>query len=652
MNEALCFDRGQNNRRTSAACALTAIRFISLIFLTLAFLLLGACGFWIRSGVVPPESPPPGGPPASSGQAGTVTIAPQYVALAPGQKVQFSATASGGGQIEWLVNGATGGSKTSGAIDGSGKFVAPAAVAQSENISVTAALASSPQQNYATAVVAIIQPAQITCPPFTGNTQIASYSIYLPASGKAFVEFGKSTSYGLNTWQVATTSPNGGQVQIYVAGMQGNSTYHMRGQVILDNGAIFTDADQTCNTGTPPTTASIKISTPSGGTPQPGIEMWNTLIPQNLTQAFATDLNGNVIWTYTFHGTSSDLLQGIQLLPNGHFLMVLSYLSSLTVNAKPGLLNEVREVDLAGNTIRSLTMDALNQSLAASNLRDAEGNAYQLVSFHHSVLALPNGHWILLAAYRKNYANLPGYPGATSVIGDALIDVDQNSNPVWAWNTFDNLDINRHPMNFPDWTHSNDMLYSSDDHNLLLSIRHQNWIIKIEYLDGQGSGKILWRLGEGGDFKLIGGTDPQDWFYAQHGMSYFTPNTTGVFRIGLMDNGNDRIFPSGQVTCRPGPQPVANCYSTAPVFELNENNMTATFATHYTPPPSYFSYFGGNVDQMPNGDMEADFCATNSGAIVQELDPTASQVVWQGLTRGTDQFHATRMPSLYPGVQW
>ena len=115
--------------------------------------------------------------------------------------------------------------------------------------------------------------------------------------------------------------------------MQGNSTYHMRGQVILDNGTIFTDADQTCNTGTPPTTASIKISTPSGGTPQPGIEMWNTLIPPTLTQAFATDLNGNVIWTYTFHGTSSDLLQGIQLLPNGHFLMVLSYLSSLTVNA-------------------------------------------------------------------------------------------------------------------------------------------------------------------------------------------------------------------------------------------------------------------------------------------------------------------------------
>ena len=61
----------------------------------------------------------------------------------------------------------------------------------------------------------------------------------------------------------------------------------------------------------------------------------------------------------------------------------------------------------------------------------------------------------------KAYTNLTGLPGITTVIGDALVDVDQNLNPDWVWNTFDHLDINRHPMNFPDWTHSNDMLYSS-----------------------------------------------------------------------------------------------------------------------------------------------------------------------------------------------
>ena len=615
-------------------------------------LLVQGCGFWVRSGNTGPSTPPPGSPPPTSGQSGSVAITPQYIALAPGQKFQFAATASNGGSIEWLVNGALGGSAATGAIDSSGNFTAPASVSQSENITVTAALTASPQQDYATAVVAVILPGKINCPLLTGNPQVAQYSVYLPAPGKVSVEFGKSTGYGQSTWRVSTPSANGGQVNLYVAGMLGNTKYHMRGQVVLSNGATFDDADQTCTTGAPPTTAKVQVTTPGGATPQPGVELWNTLIPNNVAPAFVTDLNGNVIWTYSFKGSTNDLLQGIQLLPDGNFLMVISYLSSLTVTNPTGVLNEVREVDLAGNTVRSVTMTDLNQKLAASNLRDATGNAYQLGSFHHSVIALPNGHWILLATDKRTYNNLSGYTGPVTVLGDALVDVDPSGNPVWVWNVFDHLDINRRPMNFPDWTHSNDILYSSDDHNLLLSMRHQNWIIKIEYLDGQGSGRILWHLGEGGDFKLLGGADPTDWFYAQHGFSYFTSNTTGVFRLGGMDNGNDRIFPTGQVFCKPGAAPTASCYSTVPVLELNENNMTATLISHYVPPPSYYSYFGGNTDQLANGDIQANFCAVSTGTVVQELDPVNLHVVWQGTTSGSNQFRVSRLGSLYPGVQW
>lgn len=189
-----------------------------------------------------------------------------------------------------------------------------------------------------------------------------------------------------------------------------------------------------------------------------------------------------------------------------------------------------------------MTINALNQSLAA------QGYNITLQTFSHDVLALPNGHKVLLTTTVRPFTNLPGYPGVTQVLGDVLIDVDQNYNPDWVWNTFDHLDVNRHPYKFPDWTHGNALLYSADDHNLLFSMRHQNWIIKIDYQDATGSGNILWYLGEGGSFKLVGGTDPTDWFYAQHGTNYFSPNTTGVFKLGMMDNGDDRQFPVG-VTC-------------------------------------------------------------------------------------------------------
>jgi arylsulfate sulfotransferase len=147
--------------------------------------------------------------------------------------------------------------------------------------------------------------------------------------------------------------------------------------------------------------------------------------------------------------------------------------------------------------------------------------------------------------------------------------------------------------------------------------------------------------------------DPTDWFYAQHGMNYVTANTTGVWRMVLMDNGNDRMFPSGSVNCNPFKPPLpSTCYSTMPVLEINENAMTATIVKHYEPGPSSFSYFGGNAEPLANGDYEVTFAATPKGGLVQELDPTTLQVVWQGATPGASQYHVLRWPSLYPGVQW
>jgi arylsulfate sulfotransferase len=631
---------------------------ISLALLFPLILAVAGCG--VTQGTEPPPSQSaPGGAPPVARSNGSVSISPGYVALAPGDKTHFSATAPAGAGLKWLVDGVEGGNAQSGTIDSAGNYTAPGNLPQSENVTVTAELASSPAADNATAVASIIDHGAVYP---TANPQVFEYSVYLPAPGKVSVEFGETTDYGRRTWQVSAPTRNGGQVNVLVAGMLAKKQYHLRAHVQLDDGAALTGIDHASfssglplATGTPPATVPVTVS--SSGNPAPGIEMWNPLIPAGTTQAFATDLNGNVIWTYTYQGTTLDTIQGIQLLPDGNFLMVISYLSSLTAglaSANPGTINVVREVDLSGKTVREISMDTLNQKLAAAGFKDSDGSAYQLKSFHHNVLALPNGHWVLLAAYQKTVNNVAGKSGPTPVLGDVLVDVDQDLNPDWLWSSFDHLDVNRQPMNFPDWTHSNDMLYSSDDRNLLLSMRHQNWIVKIDFNDGQGSGKVLWRLGEGGDFKLVGGTDPTDWFYAQHGMYYFTPQTAGIFRLGLMDNGNDRIYPqpTGQINCNPKQPGNAQCYSTVPVLEINENDRTATLLTHYTPPPKDFSFFGGNVQQLANGDLHADFCAAAGGSIVQELDPTASHVVWQGTTPNANNYHVERLPSLYPGVQW
>ncbi len=593
-----------------------------------------------------PQAPPPQSPPPVPQQTGSVTIDPAYAAVSPGQIAKFAASASGGGSIAWSVNQIPGGNASVGRIDANGSYTAPS-VPRSTNVIVTAALSGSPAANFATATVAVIAPGQLTSTP---NPQVVSYSIYLPAPGEASVHFGPNANTGLDTWSQPTPSPYGGMIVIEVAGMRARTEYHMRANVKLANGIAFQDIEHTFTAGTPPHTALVQASTIGGKRPQDGIELFDTMMPPEASQAFATDLEGNVLWTYSHEGSNPDSVQPIKLLPNGHFLVLISAatpnVSSIPSNPPPGTINVVREVDLAGNTIRELTLAGFSRSLAG------QGYKFNLQGFHHDVLALPNGHLVLLVNLVKSFTNLTGFPGPKDVLGDLLVDVDSNFKPTWVWDTFDHLDINRHPFSFPDWTHGNALLYSADDHNLLFSIRHESWIVKIDYRDGKGSGKILWRLGPDGDFKLIGGNDPTDWFYAQHDPTYFTPNTTGIFQLGVFDNGNDREFLSS-ARCGSAGSPPCH-YSTAPVLQVDEVAKTATILSHYTPPASFYSYFGGNVILLPDGHIEVDFCGAQGGSIIQELDPSGGtvQVVWQARTPGSNQYRTQRLPSLYPGVQW
>jgi arylsulfate sulfotransferase len=137
----------------------------------------------------------------------------------------------------------------------------------------------------------------------------------------------------------------------------------------------------------------------------------------------------------------------------------------------------VREFDLAGNTVKQITMAQLNAALAAANYN------FTLLLFSHDINVLPNGHWLVLANTFKSVA-LTGQTTPTQVLGDVIVDLDTNLKPVWVWNEFDHLDVNRHPWMFPDWTHTNAVIYSPDDGNLIVSMRHQNWIVKVDYYNG------------------------------------------------------------------------------------------------------------------------------------------------------------------------
>jgi len=435
--------------------------------------------------------------------------------------------------------------------------------------------------------------------------------------------------------------------------MKQSTPYHMRGVIQFADGTTFNDADFTFTTGALPTGVSpnLTVTTTAGMTPQSGVELLNTAVGTTQSET-VTDLAGNVLWLYQGVLPGSPSPNPVKLLPNGHFLINFSGIPD-------GINSVIQEVDLGGNVIWQMTAAELNTALAAATCNECN---VSVVGTHHDFAVLPNGHLIVIAATQEVLSGV-------TVTGDIIIDLGDMENvggnnpnhtpqPVWAWNEFNHLDINRQPYQYPDWTHTNAILYSSSDGNLIISIRHQNWLVKIDYNNGIGTGNILWHLGYQGDFTLLNAdgtpdTNNHDWFFAQHGPSFTTSNTTGNFGLTLFDNGDDRgVVDVVGGTCS-GTLPA--CYSTVPLLNIDETAMTATQTFHPTTPD--YSFFGGNAQLLKNGNVEFDECSDGSigganAAILEVTQTSPPSTVWRMQVTGQYTYRGFRIPSLYPGVQW
>lgn len=485
-------------------------------------------------------------------------------------------------------------------------------------------------------------PPIVTLTP-TQNPLVAQYSITSKCAGQAMAEFGPDTSYGRTTaWYQAPGHYS--SLNFFVAGMKASSAYHMR-VVFNCFGKLWNGFDQIFTTGPLPAisfpTLTVKRPNPAlRSTENPGIELVNILnAGVNGMQAFFTDRDANPIWYYDVGAAQGNFPYTFKLLPDGNMIF------SITRNISAGTV--LREVDLAGNTVREMGAGDLAVKMQRAGFQFAP------TGFHHDLLPLANGHVIVLGNYYQNFSDLPGYPGVTQVLGDCLIDLDPDWNPVWAWSAFDHLDVDRHLNGLPDWTHSNAVIYSSNDGDLILSMRHQAWILKIDYSNGAGTGTVLWRLGHQGDFALADG-DPTEWFYFQHFPSIVKENDTET-TLAVWDNGNGRVLDNDGDECGTLGEPA--CYSRATVFKIDENTKVASLVWQDT--LGLYGFWGGSENQLPNGNVEFDLNSPlpppppNLGAQVFEVTQTEiPEIVWEMDVNAVNAYRAYRVPSLYPGISW
>src|SRR5262245_30487369 len=448
----------------------------------------------------------------------------------------------------------------------------------------------------------------------TANPLVALYSVPPSAAGTVFVQFAVAGDHpAWRNTDIRAVEP-GKSTNFFVAGMLPNTTYQMR--------HVFSDgtgsAPLLVTTGTIPSTLTfpaLTVPQPPGSQSDLDQDLLYHSLPAG-SMPFVTDLQGRVVWYFDVQqsglGITSFSLG--TLVPGGTVLGFGQDRYSVRNNQ-----DVLREIDLAGNPVRETNLAAVNAQLTALGHEISYG-------FHHDVQRLPNGDTVVLGLTERTI-DIDGTP--TNYIGDMIVVLDEDLQVAWVWDAFDHLDVNRGPVlgeivhqgdggqdsivpDYPavSWLHDNAVSLSPADGNLVLSIRHQYWVIKIDYRNGAGDGHVVWRLGQGGDF-AVNSADPNPWFSHQHNAHYLDDHT-----LILFDNGNARRASD------------PNAHNRGQVWTLDETSMTATPVLN-ADLGDYSDRFG-SAQRLSNGNYWF-----TSGALGQGLPPSQFGRVIEVLPDGT-----------------
>jgi arylsulfate sulfotransferase len=448
----------------------------------------------------------------------------------------------------------------------------------------------------------------------TANALVALFSSPPCVAGGIYMRvnyaLSGSTSPSYTNWRACQA---GLDLNFLIAGMRAVSKYRMHSETW--NGATLTPgATLDFTTGTPSVTfPEITVVTPA--TSEDSLAE-RFLIMSTIPMPIGVDLGGNPIWYY-----KDPLGQTVTLtrpLPGGDIYLIANGQNS----AGSAVSNQqiLREIDLAGNVIRETNATRVSEQVSALSGIQSNctlgGTDCLVGSFHHEAILLPNLHTLAMSDEEKIFTD--GTQGSSKtnpvdIIGDIIVDLDPSFNVVGYWRAFDHLNANRAailgetctapggggcpPIMLTtgvaqDWLHANALYFTPSDGSVLMSMRHQDWIVKIDYGNGTGTNNILWTLGLGGNF-TINSNDPYPWFSHQHDPGFIQNGTT---TLAMFDNGNTRVSPP--------PLGLGSGDSRGYVLNLDQVNLVATPVL--LADLGYFSMALGTAELLANGDYHFD----------------------------------------------
>lgn len=532
----------------------------------------------------------------------------------------------------------------------------------------------------------------------SGNALVALFSAPACAAGSSMrvAFFTGSAAPNYTTW-LACNPPV--SMNFYVAGMLPSTTYSMYSQTVT-SGKIVNGTTLTFTSGPLPTRLpagffpTFTVNTPPPANDPNPMLLWSFT---KLIVPVATDLAGNINWYYG-NGAGTLLTRPIA---GGTMLTIQNGNSWDSSNTIQQLL---REIDLAGNTIRETNTGVIANQLVAMGVKDATpcGQIAQppvvgdacLNDFHHDAIRYQIGgqnYTAFMAHVEKVYP--PGTQGSTGsnpvdVLSEMVIVLNSSWQVVWYYDAFEQLNINRAaPLgetctagssdcptdlflgkSANDWTHANTVDYvaastsqNPDSGDFLVSMRDQDQVIKINYNNGAGScaptapNCIAWYMGPPDGLTPSSFTfnnvnsDPWPWFSHQHDVTYASSGqqvTVGGMTgplLTIFDNGNTRYSPQPLglgAACGPN-----DCNSRGMALIVDETHMVVT--------PVLSQDLGvkttalGGAGLLSNGNFSFQTGLPNTQAIEMKISTGVSGTQVMNVESVDYSYRGWQMPNLY-----
>ncbi len=359
---------------------------------------------------------------------------------------------------------------------------------------------------------------------------------------------------------------------------------------------------------------------------------------------FAVDAQGTVRWY-----TDRDLSY-VRRLPNGQLFY--------------GWKGSVGEMDMLGNV--NASWHPANHSTPGAFPPDSVAIP-DTARFHHDAYPLPNGNIVTIdkrTALVENFPTSESDPDAPRVTAevdyDPIVEFTRQGAVVQEWNLLESLDPTRigygviRPQEPHDWAHSNAVIHDARDNSLIISVRHQDALVKVS----RSTGELVWILGPhdnwGPQFEpylLTPVGEPFEWSYHTHSPMFLPDGNILVF-----DNGNYRASPVDP------PLSSEETYSRAVEYAIDEDTMEVTQVWEYGSDTEEIIYAasGGDADWLSITDNVLIALGPTSidGTVVEVREPRIIEVTREG-ERVFDLrvsypagdgvvYRSERIPTLYP----